>query len=532
VSEPVNVIHGVADPGSSYTSTNLAEAMPGIATPLGWSIWGPAADHATRAPWHALGALARRELAPSADPAQREVNVFYGRIATRMNFFCEVGDRLPGSNGVDLAQAAFGYVPPNFVSHPTKRRYPAVMAKTPLAFVRARPLVARARRDTAAWWAQEIRRTSHLHRAGAVAQLMDARARFGRNLDIAAIVIVCGIQPMFMRVMKLAVAAGLDPTELMRGQGSHEETAMIDDLWRVSRDRLSLATFLARHGAYGPNVGEISQRSWREDPAPLTAVIQGYRAKRDDADPVAAAAQRARDRVRAERSLIAGLPAAQRPRARLVLELASRYLPLRAVAKVAFVQSLDVARSAARRAGALLSADGVLADPEDVFYLTAQELVAPLPSDVRSVVDERRSLRARYAALELPTAWEGVPEPRPIATGNERAATDTLSGTGVSAGVVEGTVRVVTDPAETEMEDGEILVAHTTDPAWASVMFLARALVVDIGGQLSHAAVVAREIGVPCVMGTHVGTRVLRSGDRCRVDGTAGTVEILERGGA
>jgi pyruvate, water dikinase len=75
-------------------------------------------------------------------------------------------------------------------------------------------------------------------------------------------------------------------------------------------------------------------------------------------------------------------------------------------------------------------------------------------------------------------------------------------------------------------------VAHTTDPAWAPVMFLAGGLVVDIGGQLSHAAVVARELGIPCVMNTLHGTRALKTGDRCRVDGAAGTVEILSRAGA
>ena len=79
------------------------------------------------------------------------------------------------------------------------------------------------------------------------------------------------------------------------------------------------------------------------------------------------------------------------------------------------------------------------------------------------------------------------------------------------------------------MEPGEILVAHTTDPSWASVLFLSAALVTDIGGLLSHAAVVARELGVPCVVGTKVGTSLLRTGDRCRVDGTSGQIEILER---
>jgi pyruvate,water dikinase len=77
------------------------------------------------------------------------------------------------------------------------------------------------------------------------------------------------------------------------------------------------------------------------------------------------------------------------------------------------------------------------------------------------------------------------------------------------------------------MEIGDVLVARTTDPSWASVMYAAGALVVEIGGQLSHAAVVARELGIPCVMGVPSATRSLRDGDLVRVDGTAGTVEVI-----
>jgi len=204
-----------------------------------------------------------------------------------------------------------------------------------------------------------------------------------------------------------------------------------------------------------------------------------------------------------------------------VLKLAGRYLPLRGVGKVAFLQSLDVARAAARRIGALLAADGVIAEPDDVFYLTAPEVLGAPPAGARDLVAERRAIREGYRKLRLPTTWTGNPSyeliddaPRPA---DEPGATaGGLTGVGVSAGVAEGPARVVTDPALAEMEPGDILVAHTTDPSWASLMFMARALVVDIGGQLSHAAVVARELGIPCVMNTVDGTRLLHDGDRLR----------------
>jgi pyruvate,water dikinase len=86
----------------------------------------------------------------------------------------------------------------------------------------------------------------------------------------------------------------------------------------------------------------------------------------------------------------------------------------------------------------------------------------------------------------------------------------------------------VTDPAFAEVEPDEILIAPTTDPSWASIMYISSALVVDVGGPISHAAVVARELRLPCVVNTRTGSRDIRTGDRLRVDGDAGTVEILE----
>jgi pyruvate, water dikinase len=87
-------------------------------------------------------------------------------------------------------------------------------------------------------------------------------------------------------------------------------------------------------------------------------------------------------------------------------------------------------------------------------------------------------------------------------------------------------------PPDASWDAGDILIAHTTDPSWVSLMFLASGLVVDIGGMMSHAAVVARELGIPCVMNTGRGTTALHTGDMIRIDGAAGTVEILQRIGA
>jgi pyruvate,water dikinase len=212
-----------------------------------------------------------------------------------------------------------------------------------------------------------------------------------------------------------------------------------------------------------------------------------------------------------------------------VLKLASSIIPLRGVGKASFLQSIDVARAAARRIGELLAIDGVLGEREDVFFLTLPELTGRLPDQAKDLVARRREAYDEYLGLELPAHWQGSASPATVGTTDAPEASGALTGVGASPGIVEGEVCVIDDPALAQVEPGRILVAPTTDPSWAPIMFVSKALVVDIGGALSHAAIVARELGIPCVVNTKVGSRVLRTGDYCRVDGTAGTVEVLRR---
>jgi pyruvate,water dikinase len=221
----------------------------------------------------------------------------------------------------------------------------------------------------------------------------------------------------------------------------------------------------------------------------------------------------------------------KRPSARLTLRLAARFFPLRGVGKGAFLQCADVVRFVARAHGDHLAAEGVLADPSDVFLLTMPELLADgLPADIGEQVSLRAAQRRDYLATDLPDLWEGMPERIAVADPNAEPTNSLVTGTPVSPGVVEGIVRLVLDPAAAEpLEPDEVLVCRTTDPSWASAFMLASALVIDIGGAISHGAIVARELGIPCVIGTRTGTAALRTGDRVRVDGGRGEVHVLQR---
>jgi phosphohistidine swiveling domain-containing protein len=526
----IDVLDGAWDTGAWWSTTNFGEAIPGVLTPLNWSFWGAPGERAARRAFVAIGAMAAPEAAVPADPRARAFAIFHGRFACKVDFLGDLGDRLPGTSGAAVAEQILGELPAGFTSQNTLRRLPVIAAKLPVLFVTLPRRMTALSADTQTWWTGEIARSGSLDLDGARAQWRAASARFE---DVMASHVAClfsGVQPIFDQVQGLAVAAG-DPglaARAMAGQGSHAELALVEDLWELSRERLTLAAFLARHGYHGPAEGELASRMWREDPGPITSVARQYAATPEAESPAAVGALRAGERRAAQAEILAGVPRVQRAKAKLVLRLADRYLPLRGVGKASFLQTVDVTRAASRRIGEHLVDAGTINDRDDVFYLLSEELLQVAPGTaLKEVVAERRARRAEYLAVRLPAFWHGRPEVVDTAAPEEAGAA-VIQGIGASPGVVEGRVRVVLDPDFDDVEAGEILVAPTTDPSWASIMFTAGALVVDLGGLLSHAAVVARELGIPCVMGTGRGTRALHTGDLCRVDGQAGTIEVLE----
>jgi len=149
--------------------------------------------------------------------------------------------------------------------------------------------------------------------------------------------------------------------------------------------------------------------------------------------------------------------------------------------------------------------------------------------DWREEVEFRRGRREEYLTFTLPQAWEGDPERIPVGAADQPGDESELTGIGASPGSAEGIVRVVRDAGSAELADGEILVCETTDPSWATLFLIAGAVVIDVGSRGSHGAIVARELGLPCVINTRSGTAALRDGDRVLVDGDAGSVRVLQR---
>lgn len=514
-----------------WTTTNLGEAVPGVMTPLNWALWGAPGERASRRAAHDIGVLTAEEARVPDDPAEWILRVFHGRLAMQLEFMALIGDRMPGTTGAEAIRSMFGDIPPGMTFSPSRARYPAIAVMLPRAFRRFPRLLDDVASDQDRWWRAAVDGAGALDLPGARRLFAEAVARFETAGHAQLIGTFSSIRPLYDGLEALVRDAGTGDLAVLSGTGG-AEMAVVQDIWRASRGELDIADVVRAHGFHGPDEGEVSSTVWREDATPLRRMAERYAARPESESPLRRAATE--ETLAAEQArVLAALPARRRPAARLLLRLAAARLPLRGVAKRSFLQAVDAGRAAARRAGELLAADGTLEAPEDVFLLTGGELVSGLPADVRAVVAERREWRAAHLAVDFATAaWAGLPELVPAAAGErpaDAAPPPVVAGTGVSAGVVEGRARVVHDPSFAEVEPDEVLVARTTDPSWSSIMFVSSALVVDLGGALSHAAVVARELGLPCVVNTGDGTTRLRTGDLLRVDGDRGTVEVLER---
>lgn len=529
--EPWDPTH-TSDAGAHHwTRTNLGEAVPGVITPLCTAHWGLRGHASAQRAAYGVGAISAAERDAELDPSDRIIRFFYGRVAVRLEYMTTLGDRMPGITAEEMLDSLFGKAPPGMSYSPTVRRYPFIAVRFTHLLTTIQPRLLATCADTDAWWRRRVAEIPALDLPAALAAVEESLERYEHAITTHVLAMFGSFQPVFDMLARLVERAGVGDVSVLSGVGG-AEMAVVGDLWRALRGQIALEQVIANHGFHGPGEGEVSSVVWREDPSPLHHVLAYYRDLPDSEAVEVKERDKERRRVEMTRELLAAVPARRRPGAALVLKLARDRIPDRGRGKRAFLQGIDVTRMAARRAGEHLAAAGLLEDRDDVFYLTEHELLRPLPGDVKELVGMRRERRSLYQRIVFPnTAWAGMPAAR-FADATPADGGDggpLITGTGASAGTADGLVRVVTDPGFSDVEPGEILVAPTTDPSWCSIMFVSAALVVDLGGMLSHAAVVARELEIPCVVNAKDATRRLRTGDHVRVDGKAGTVEILAR---
>jgi pyruvate,water dikinase len=300
----------------------------------------------------------------------------------------------------------------------------------------------------------------------------------------------------------------------------------------------ALRAFLAEHGHLGQSVDNLALASWAEEPALLLTEI----AKRLDHTPEGTEARRSRlareaaELADAMRQRLAG-KAEELARFETILEFARRIGPITETHNYWIDRAAQASvRRLALRVGARLVREGAFDQPDDVFFLTREEVTGFLlePRDRRSVIAERRALHERQKRT-TPPSYVGKPPDASDVTSDrfdtaklESAEAGVLRGSGASAGVVRGTARVVLTSAEFDrIVPGDIIVCPSSNPSWVPVFTIAGGLVTNSGGVLSHAAVVAREFGLPAVVGVAGATTTIRNGQTIEIDGTAGTVRLL-----
>lgn len=395
--------------------------------------------------------------------------------------------------------------------------------------------------------------------------------------DAAAMVCYAALGRVLAGAAEAAAADRLQ-NDLLKGLPGLASAKPVTELWRLSREVLAdaaLAELFRTHDAR--RVEELTRaprwrafrarlddylEHWgfrysrelmltsptpREDPAPMIGILQSYLR---DGGPGPEAISAAQADSRLEATLAASrrlsphpwlrrLPLSRAGRMRLVLRATQGAIRLRERARMKQALLYTRLRHVVLRIGEVLVQRGDIARCDDVFFLAADELRPLLAAgtqreDVRARIEARREEHAACFAMQPPdslTLPRGASW-RPDAPQAVRLVPEerTLRGTSACGGAFEGAANVIEDVSRIgAMRAGEILVTRQTDPGWAAVFFMVKGLVVERGGMLSHGAIIAREYGIPAVVGVNEAMRRIRSGERIRVDGDHGVVELAGR---
>ncbi|MEV5408471.1 PEP/pyruvate-binding domain-containing protein [Thermopolyspora sp. NPDC052614] len=306
----------------------------------------------------------------------------------------------------------------------------------------------------------------------------------------------------------------------------------------LARRRGSLPAVLEREldgflSAYGHRaVAEIDlgMPRWSDDPTQVLGVIANYLRLDDPAlAPDAVFLRGAKEAEAMIEELARRVGGARGRVVRWALRRARLLVGLREMPKNIIILAFAAARQQLQAVGAELAAHGRIERADDVFFLTFAEARAA----VRDGADRRALVAERRASYERELYRRHVPrlllsdgtEPEAVATAPAGGA---ITGTPASAGTVTGPARVVLDPVGAHLEPGEILVAPSTDPGWTPLFLTAGGLIMEMGGSNSHGAVVAREYGIPAVVGVPEATQRIATGQIITVDGTSGAITIAD----
>ena len=299
--------------------------------------------------------------------------------------------------------------------------------------------------------------------------------------------------------------------------------------------RAAIEAYLGKYGMRCIGEIDITRPRWSERPATLAPMILSNVKNFEPGAGMRRFAEGQRNALAKEREVLTRLRelpggAEKAEEAKRLIDRIRTFAGYREYPKYFMISRYFIYKQALLAEAKRLVKAGVLRDPEDVFYLRLAELADAVRTNqvddqlIRQRAEEFRS----YAALTPPRVLTSDGEA--IAGSYRRAdvPAGALTGLAVSAGTVEGRARVILDMADADLEAGDILVTAYTDPSWTPAFVAIDGLVTEVGGLMTHGAVIAREYGLPAVVGVEHATRLIRDGQRIRVHGTDGYVELLE----
>jgi rifampicin phosphotransferase len=301
-----------------------------------------------------------------------------------------------------------------------------------------------------------------------------------------------------------------------------------DSFWHEWHNR-----FQAHLNAYGHTVYNLDFANPvpADDPIPLLETLRFFVSGKGS-DPYQRQRSLVTRREQATAAALAGLDPVRARTFRRLLHWAQSVAPVREDALADVGLAWPQLRRMLREIGRRLQAVGVIAEPDDVFWLRRSEIDETLGSLVDQVEQRKELWRGQRRATPpqlLPKGGWGDMWRRWLPAASEEQTGDLIKGIAGSMGTITAPARVLAGPQDFgQLQPGDVLVASITTPAWTSLFAMASGVVTDIGGPLSHSSIVAREYGIPAVLGTAVATRRIHNGQMIKVDGDAGTVTLLD----
>lgn len=552
-----------------YTRGNVGEVFPEVVLAFTWDLYGQAAEDGWRDAYVRFGLVADDDF--PADESMIILGVFGGYCFINASYVRMVGVRAPGGTVDAIDLQFFGESDaPAYVPRDGDKNIKASLRLGKKVFqllaTKELPALEEDKARVAVWSegfpGDEASDDTLFAAVLAFEPLF--RELFSRHIEgTFSVAVISGLlQDLCVKVDK-----GHLLVSLLGGIGDVESAAPSSTMWILARsavdepaiaaafdvgvsgllERLSsepsaaawlaqFDRFIQEFGSRGPNEWDLGSDPWELRPELALAAIDRMRSADANHDPALQAARLSTERQAA----IDEVRGALKPIDRKLFDKALRSTTIlsqgRERSKTTIIRAIHTARKAHRTLAARAAERGGPVDPVDSAMLTTEEFRQFLadPTSMLDLITERKQRHAELAGRIPPFVFTGdVPELETWES-RDRSVAATAVGALIQGipgcpGVARGRARVVTDPADPgELGPGDVLIAPITDPSWTPLFLAAEAVVVDVGAVMSHAVIVSRELGIPCVVSAVDATLSIPDGALIEVDGNNGTVRILE----